>query len=358
MAINVITKDAVLSDIVVQVDPLAELGAFVHALLHGSHHPRSQSARERVLETDSGELMVRTQRFRNFFGVVRSRFLFPTDLAAPAVSNFADRLEAVESMPIEHFARFSAISLVEDSRTFRESDPLLEPDAFLHELERVGLAPVELGKALVEDPESIRRELLVLLEDIERQWFRREWEEVRGTLVYEAELRRRELSQSILHGIAKISPTSTSYESSEMVSFDKVNRGRFSVQQHGLILSPSFHISPHLIAKYDGVFPHMISYAVGEAANSVSLNDVKQRLQALFDDARLEICRCIARTPLTTVDLAIELQMTQPQVSRHLRTLRNASLVTREQRGRYVYYTLNVPVLRSLGSQIIATLLR
>lgn len=358
MSITVIASGASPEDVVVHVDPLLELGALVHAVLHGSHHPRTQAARERILESDSGELMARAQRFRLSFGVVRSRFLLPTALDGAASPSIESRMNDIAEMPIERFAQFTAISLVEDSRTFRETDPISETDLFLRELERMGETPLELGRSLLDDPEGIRRQLLGLLEDLERRWFRREWEECRGLLVYEADLRRRELAQDLVTGIATVSPTAVVSADRESVVFDKINRARFSVRSHGLILAPSYHVSPHLIAKHDGVYPSMITYAVGEAANSVSLDDVKQRLQALLDDARMEICRCVARTPSTTVDLAIELQMTQPQVSRHLRTLRNAGLVSREQRGRYVYYTLNTAVLRTLGAQVIATLLR
>lgn len=358
MPITVITAGAVAEDVVVHVDPLLELGALVHAVLHGSHHPRAQAARERILDSDTGELMVRTQRFRHFFGVVRARFLLPTALDASCAPTFEERLDDVARMPVELFAQFSAISLVEDSRTFRGADPMREPEELLRELERMGETPLELGRALIEDPDRIRTELIALIERIEERWFRREWEDCRGLLIYEAEQRRREIAQNVLTGIASVSPTAVVEHTPESVVFDKINRARFSVQPQGLILAPSYHVSPHLIAKYDEVYPGMITYAVGESTSSVSLGLVKQRLQALLDDARMEICRCVARTPSTTVDLAIELQMTQPQVSRHLRTLRDAGLVSREQRGRFVYYTLNTSVLRSLGAQVIATMLR
>jgi DNA-binding transcriptional ArsR family regulator len=45
-------------------------------------------------------------------------------------------------------------------------------------------------------------------------------------------------------------------------------------------------------------------------------------------------------------------------VSRHLAVLRRAGLLTARRHGRYVRYTLNLPDLTSLGTDLLAAVLR
>jgi ArsR family transcriptional regulator, arsenate/arsenite/antimonite-responsive transcriptional repressor len=67
-----------------------------------------------------------------------------------------------------------------------------------------------------------------------------------------------------------------------------------------------------------------------------------QLLQALADPVRLSIVRQLAaaRGPVCACDLTECCTVRQPTVSHHLRTLREAGLVTTERRGTYIYYAL------------------
>jgi len=58
------------------------------------------------------------------------------------------------------------------------------------------------------------------------------------------------------------------------------------------------------------------------------------------DPKRVLILYALAKGPLCVNDLAQELALPQPSVSRHLRVLRERSLVTTQRRGPAIYYAL------------------
>ena len=71
-----------------------------------------------------------------------------------------------------------------------------------------------------------------------------------------------------------------------------------------------------------------------DAANAMAL-----RLKALGDATRLRMFSLISASgEQCACDLTEPLGVSQPTVSHHLRILLDAGLVTREQRGKWVYY--------------------
>jgi DNA-binding transcriptional ArsR family regulator len=357
MAVSVVVEGAAADAVAVHVDPLAELAAFGHALLHGDHHPHAAAARSNVFGTGGEDFVKRLRYLGPFFGVVRARVLLPTDIDASAAPSLEDRFAQVRAMPIADFARMSATAIVEESLVFAGENPLDHPDIYLRQLKRMSHTPVELGRQLLEQPDSVREALLALAEDLYSGWFEREWHGVAMRLSRARDLLRREIARLGPVAIASVSSTSRIEENPACVVFDKINRARYDVAERGLILVPSVFIQPHLAIKHGQSSPTVIQFPVG-GHDGESLDLVKRKLDALHDSSRIEICRNVSRAPMTTADLAMHLQMTEPQVSRHLRTLRAAQLVHRSQRGRFVYYSLNKPALDGLGASLIDVMLR
>lgn len=62
--------------------------------------------------------------------------------------------------------------------------------------------------------------------------------------------------------------------------------------------------------------------------------------QALSDPKRILILYALAERPRHVNDLAADLELPQPTVSRHLRILRQQSLVSSEREGAWVMYRL------------------
>jgi DNA-binding transcriptional ArsR family regulator len=129
----------------------------------------------------------------------------------------------------------------------------------------------------------------------------------------------------------------------------------------GVVFIPSVFGSPHLTALQCRGFRPVVQYPItapGQAAEPVPMDVVERRLDALAHPVRLRLVRALARSPHTTSELALAWDLTPPEVSRHLAVLRRAGLVTIERHGRFVHYTVNRPALTTLGSDLLAAILR
>lgn len=63
-----------------------------------------------------------------------------------------------------------------------------------------------------------------------------------------------------------------------------------------------------------------------------------QLFKALGNPSRLRLMRLLEHAPTTVGDLASRAELSQPLVSQHLRTLRDAGLVIAERHGKEVTY--------------------
>jgi DNA-binding transcriptional ArsR family regulator len=82
-----------------------------------------------------------------------------------------------------------------------------------------------------------------------------------------------------------------------------------------------------------------------------SLDPDIRLLQALGDPVRLAIVRELAAQPqVCACDLTSCCDVSQPTVSHHLRTLREAGVVTSERRGTWIYYRLAPDVAERLAT--------
>jgi ArsR family transcriptional regulator len=83
----------------------------------------------------------------------------------------------------------------------------------------------------------------------------------------------------------------------------------------------------------------------------------EQLLRALADSTRLRIMRLLAHMELSVGELAQVLGQSQPRVSRHLKLLADAGLVTRNAEGAWAYYRLaDTEAAADLGRWLVAEL--
>ncbi len=80
--------------------------------------------------------------------------------------------------------------------------------------------------------------------------------------------------------------------------------------------------------------------AIGRAA---------RRFHALSDETRLEIVRLLSHGERCVCELQNALSAAQSRLSFHLRTLKDAGLVTDRRDGRWVYYALNREALDEMA---------
>lgn len=74
--------------------------------------------------------------------------------------------------------------------------------------------------------------------------------------------------------------------------------------------------------------------------------------RALGDPARVRIVNLLATSggEVCGCDLTESLELAQPTVSHHLKTLHDAGLLGREQRGKWAYYSLNRDAVAKLAA--------
>ncbi|MBZ9715661.1 ArsR/SmtB family transcription factor [Deinococcus multiflagellatus] len=83
---------------------------------------------------------------------------------------------------------------------------------------------------------------------------------------------------------------------------------------------------------------------------------VLDQLKALAQDTRYDLVRHLAQGEHCVCDLEALLNLPQSKVSYHLGILKEAGLVTAEQRGKNMYYALRREPLFYIGGQLLADL--
>jgi ArsR family transcriptional regulator len=75
------------------------------------------------------------------------------------------------------------------------------------------------------------------------------------------------------------------------------------------------------------------------------------RLKALSDPTRLRLFSLVASArEVCACDLTEPLGVSQPTVSHHLKVLTTAGLLTREQRGKWVYFSASSEAMAELSA--------
>jgi DNA-binding transcriptional ArsR family regulator len=160
--------------------------------------------------------------------------------------------------------------------------------------------------------------------------------------------------------LAELLPTAARVGPGERVRLDKLQTDEVKVAPRALVLVPSARVWPHLTIKNERGSCVVVQYAARgtNPAGELTLRDLHDRLMALNSPARMELCRHLLGEPITTSELAARLGSTEPQVSRALRTLRDAGLVRSTRDGKLVRHRLATDVVQRLGHDVLATVAR
>jgi DNA-binding transcriptional ArsR family regulator len=127
-----------------------------------------------------------------------------------------------------------------------------------------------------------------------------------------------------------------------------------------LMLTPSAYIWPHVRVNCDAPWPIVVVYpapfVVREAARRSTPPGLVATLRAVGDETRLRILKLVAERPRTTEELAPLVSLSEPALSRQLRILVEAGLVTARREGYYVLYRFERGVLDELPAELQAFL--
>ncbi|HEU4741582.1 MAG TPA: metalloregulator ArsR/SmtB family transcription factor [Meiothermus sp.] len=139
---------------------------------------------------------------------------------------------------------------------------------------------------------------------------------------------------------------------------------RASQEKGKLVVVPLFFSSAGGF-NFDFADTHYIGYGIQSERHHEKLADqareVAARVKALADPTRLLLLTLIARYEhfaLTVGDLAVQLGVTQPTVSGHLKQLREAGLVDLDKHGNKSFYRVNAQALGEVIGQLDRLILR
>ena len=85
------------------------------------------------------------------------------------------------------------------------------------------------------------------------------------------------------------------------------------------------------------------------SATLPSMTHAARWFHALSDETRLQIVAMLSHGERCVCELTGSLDAAQSRLSFHLRTLKDAGLVSDRKEGRWVYYSLNRDVLNGMG---------
>ncbi|MFG2023244.1 DUF5937 family protein [Streptomyces sp. NPDC048825] len=382
------------ADLAVGPSALSELMASLHVLAEPEHHPEAAGWAARAAAAGP-ELHDELSVFAPLWARYRCRLFFPRTL--PIAANLDEELSAIAALPAEDFLELVAPGVlgtnalpVPPARELRAGAAAAED--FVRRCLRRSYARGELARQLVAAPLELRDRLLAVLQAADTAFFAEDWSTLRPALEDHArEVRRRlavlplgappaEVPQPPAGGaprgtsapgtpislrspadvLTELLPTAARVGPGERVRLDKLQIDEVKVAPRPLVLVPSARVWPHLTVKNEHPSCVVVQYAARGTtpAGQLTLRDLHHRLMALTSPARMELCRHLLGEPITTSELAARLGSSEPQVSRALRTLRDAGLVRSTRDGKLVRHRLATDVIQRLGHDVLSTVAR
>ncbi|CAL9421482.1 hypothetical protein SUDANB105_01853 [Streptomyces sp. enrichment culture] len=346
MSVVFVLEGAAPDRFTVVVSPLAELAASLHVLTEHAHHAGHAPWAEETTRAAPAAFRAGLRRFAPLWTPLRWRGFYP-GLDAP-----------LAALPVDRFAELTAYACASGYRGFDFGRVLHDP-AQAGVLRQSASALPEphsaLAEALLDDPERLRADVLAFLDLCRGVFFDELWARTEPVLARAAHrVRARLADEGPTAALLSLSPSSARLDKPARVVLDKVHHAVVSPARTPVLLIPTRYGAPHLLVKDEPGPAPVVHFPVDAPEIGVTL--ARSRMLALTDPRRVRLCRLIARQAMTTADLADRLSMTRPQVSRHLRTLRELGLVRVERNGRHVHYGLDLTAVERLGRDVATAL--
>jgi len=349
-------------NVVFGLSPLAELGAALHVLAEPEHHLVEAEWVANTRAVIEPELARRCTELSVLWGSYRLRLLFPLSLAPSKALD--DELNAISELPLDDFVELTAFAVRGGNSGESLRSVATDVDLQARVVDRArrrGRGAETVAEELFADPEGFRRDFVQFLRDVGAVALEPMWKQRSAALARDASARRDlATAKGLVPALQSLSGSIGAGDSASSLVIDKIHHGLVDVARQPLLVVPTSFGWPHLLVKHERGMPAVLQYPVRAdlRADSTSLALLQLRLSVLADPMRLRVCRAVAREPRTTADLAEAWGISSSQVSRHLRALREAGLVTTMRNGRFVSYQLDATALARLGADLIVALLR
>ncbi|MFK5689081.1 DUF5937 family protein [Ornithinimicrobium sp. LYQ92] len=358
-------------DVSVRLSPLSELMAVLHLLAEPEHHLDRRREIDQVTRSVPTDLARELRDLSPLWARFRARHLMP--LSHRSNGELIEELGALQALEPEAFLAVSA-EVIHGTRSEGFGDLLGSARARTAFVDRCGErseARGSLAMELVRDPGALQRRLVATLGTCDDLFFARMWQQASSKLLgAQADVRAMLARQSLPVVMTALHPGVRYFPSTHHVAFDKLQNAFVRAEHRCYVLVPSLYTSPHIVVKYDSEYaggsgglrdlPVVIQFPAAEmgVTTNESVESIQRRLAVMADASRLDILRHLVNEDCTTTELARRTHMSTPQVSRHLRRLREVGLLESERDGRLVRNRLVLRAVYSMGYDLVAGIVR
>ncbi len=246
----------------------------------------------------------------------------------------------------------------------RNPEMLDEPgvrDLVLERAAASGPGADHLARLALEDPAAVLQQLTEVLDEYWERAFRREWERLEPLLADTVMAAGRELASAGPYAfLSQITPRVRADQDGRCLWISKKPDAEVSLADGGhLVLVPSAYIWPHLGVELDETLPSIVypaPFMTDQARPAIPPRELLRVLRALGDDTRLRALRFIAVRPRSTQELAQLVQVSESALSKHLRIMSEAGILTTRRQGYYVLYEIAPERLDAVSPSIAAYL--
>lgn len=339
--------------------PMAELMASLHVLAEPDHHPESRRWIDETVACLSDDLRARLHEWAPLWARYRMRLFYP--VCGEESRSLASELEQFAGVDDDVFVPMCANAIRGLSMPLTAASEVRRSRRWVTECEHRSFVRGELAHRLVADPARFRADLVGVLEAAAREFFDRQWEASGPALESAAaSARRRIQTVEPPELVASLSPMASRRESASTVYFDKLQSKQVAVGPEGLVVVPSIRSWPHVMVKFDAGIPIVVQYLVREAGREdlETQSQLRRKLFVLAEPGRWELCRHLIGESITTTELARRTGTSKHSVSRHLRALREAGLISSQREGRQVFHRLHPATVIRLGQDVLSAMLR
>jgi DNA-binding transcriptional ArsR family regulator len=331
--------------------PLCEAMLSLHVLRYPKEHPL-QHPWIRQMRTLSPTLKREIRSFGFLYSDITADFMLPERADAP--QSFDEALAAFAAMPAERalyeIARPAFFYMQEDAGP--ESLEFEETRARV--AERVSAWDPAVAAQLFDDPAAVQARVVEMLASYWEQSFAEEWERLEPILAEEVERASGRDPIEILGEVRaelKVDP-----EQRLLLRRSGHHHEVTVAPDNPLRLIPSVYVWPHIRVNCDAPWPIAVLYPPATmrsgVADSRPPDELVAALRAAADPTRLRILRLVAERPRSTEELAPLVGLSESGLSKHLRALTDAGLLSTRRQGWYVLYHVEPDRLAALGDDL------
>jgi DNA-binding transcriptional ArsR family regulator len=340
--------------------PLLEAVLSLHVLTEPKHHPLQHQWVRQMRALPAG-----LRRRVADFGFVYRRTM--PDFVAPSPEagfrSFEEELVQLQELDAETLG-LEFLRPLYDHGGRRDPGLLEDADVRARALRQSASlgASSELAALIFDDPHALARSFAELLHDYWEAAFAAEWERLEPRLAAAVTDAGRVIAAdgvyALLQGLSRrlrVDPAR------EEFGLDIPHDHRVEVTEtNRLLLVPSAFVWPHVRVNCDEPWPLSViypaSFVVADARPRIPSADLVRVLRAVADDTRLRALRLIAERPRSTQELAPLVGITEAGLSKHLRQLAQAGVLTTRREGYYVLYSVDTERLSPLSETLLSFL--